>query len=226
MKLKSYLRGIGAGMIVAALVMGASIPKDKAPDVYKNETLKESVKKDNDTSEVKDNPQIVASVDVKDNLSSDEILPGNDENIVSEGSLEGVTDNNKAIEPEKENPSEEEIKNQEEKPEDPKKEEPKQEEPKQEEPKKEEPETQTPDSLPKQEFTGETFTLKVISGDDSVSVSRRLYEAGLIESVSSFDDYLCEHRYDRFIGVGFYDIPAGADYETMAKIITRRYYGE
>lgn len=235
MKLKSYLRGIGAGMIVAALVMGASMPKTTAsPEIINNETLKESVKKDNDTSLNEDKTGALVSADLEkesesDLLPKDENLPVNENlsdekdtsdtegTLIEEGGLNSDTENTEDIKtPEV---SENDIKETEtDKP----VEEVKPEEPKNEEPKKEEPKTEGP----KTELTGETFTLKVISGDDSVSVSRRLYEAGLIESVSSFDDYLCEHRYDRFIGVGFYDIPVGADYDTMARIITRRYYGE
>lgn len=225
MKLKSYLRGIGAGMIVAALVMGASMPKTTAsPEIINNETLKESVKKDNDTSLNEDKTGALVSADPEkeseaDLLPKDENLPVNENlsdekdtsdtegTLTEEGGLNSDTENTEDIKtPEvsgndiKETETDKPV-----------------EEVKTEEPKNE---------GPRIELTGETFTLKVISGDDSVSVSRRLYEAGLIESVSSFDDYLCEHRYDRFIGVGFYDIPVGADYDTMARIITRRYYGE
>lgn len=69
---------------------------------------------------------------------------------------------------------------------------------------------------------GEIVEIRVISGDSSVSVSRRLYEAGLVESAVEFDQFLCQNGYDKFICVGTYDIGTGSDFETMAKILTKR----
>lgn len=68
----------------------------------------------------------------------------------------------------------------------------------------------------------ETVEIRVISGDSSVSVSRRVFEAGLVESAVEFDQYLCKEGYDKYICVGTYDIPSNADFETLAKILTRR----
>ncbi|MBR5760425.1 MAG: hypothetical protein IKX87_00200, partial [Lachnospiraceae bacterium] len=70
--------------------------------------------------------------------------------------------------------------------------------------------------------SGETVLIKVIKGDSSVSVSRRIFEAGLVESAVEFDNYLCENHYDKSISVGEYEIEQGADFETIAKTITRR----
>ena len=70
--------------------------------------------------------------------------------------------------------------------------------------------------------SGETVLIKVIKGDSSVSVSRRIFEAGLVESAVEFDNYLCDNHYDKSISVGEYEIEQGADFETIAKTITRR----
>ena len=43
MNLKSYFRGIGAGMIVTAIIMGVSMPKIASADPVEKETLIETV---------------------------------------------------------------------------------------------------------------------------------------------------------------------------------------
>lgn len=67
----------------------------------------------------------------------------------------------------------------------------------------------------------ETVTITVVKGDSSVSVSRDLEEAGLVESAKDFDRYLCNNGYDKRISVGTYEIPIGTSEEKIAKIITR-----
>lgn len=67
----------------------------------------------------------------------------------------------------------------------------------------------------------ETVTITVVKGDSSVSVSRDLEEAGLVESAKDFDRYLCNNGYDKRISVGTYEIPYGTSEEEIAKIITR-----
>ncbi len=62
----------------------------------------------------------------------------------------------------------------------------------------------------------------VMRGDSSVRVARHMFEAGLVESAVEFDEFLCKNGYDHSISVGTYEIPYGLDFETMAKIITRR----
>ena len=67
----------------------------------------------------------------------------------------------------------------------------------------------------------DTITITVVGGDSSWSVSKRMEEAGLIESAKDFDSHLCKNGYDKRISVGTYEIPTSATYEEMAKIITR-----
>lgn len=57
-------------------------------------------------------------------------------------------------------------------------------------------------------------------GDDSGSVSRKLYEAGLVENAKAFDNYLCHNGYSRSINPGTYEIEPGTSEEEIAKIIT------
>ncbi|MBD5546536.1 MAG: hypothetical protein HDQ97_03950 [Lachnospiraceae bacterium] len=64
-----------------------------------------------------------------------------------------------------------------------------------------------------------TVTIQINSGDGSLTVSRKLEQAGLIASAADFDLYLCQNGYDKRINVGIFEIPANADQEQIAKIL-------
>lgn len=63
----------------------------------------------------------------------------------------------------------------------------------------------------------EAYLLNVVSGDDSGTVSRKLYNAGLVDSASEFDAYLMQHGYDKKIRVGTVEIPFGATWLEIAE---------
>lgn len=48
----------------------------------------------------------------------------------------------------------------------------------------------------------QTVTITISRGDDSGTVSRKLYNAGLIESASEYDAFLMQHGYDKRINTG------------------------
>jgi len=75
---------------------------------------------------------------------------------------------------------------------------------------------------PEETETTESYVLEIRSGDTSVSVSKRLVELGIIEDATEYDVYLCQNGYDKKICTGTYEIMAGATYEEIAKIITKR----
>ena len=68
---------------------------------------------------------------------------------------------------------------------------------------------------------GESVTLTVYSGEHSATVAKRMEELGLIDDYLDFDDYLCDNGYSRFVNSGIYKIKPGLSYEELAKIITR-----
>lgn len=69
---------------------------------------------------------------------------------------------------------------------------------------------------------GELVRIEIRRGDTSVSVSEKLLQAGLIEDAGEYDRYLCANGYDKSIHVDRFDIPVGAGHEEIAKIITKR----
>ncbi len=71
-------------------------------------------------------------------------------------------------------------------------------------------------------YHGKNQTFIVRNGLLSSSVSREMEEAGIIKDADELDNYLQKKGYERMVRSGKYKIPAGADIETIAKIITRQ----
>lgn len=64
-------------------------------------------------------------------------------------------------------------------------------------------------------------TFVVQHGDSSISVARRAQELGLVASAADFDVFLCQNGYDKRISVGSYEITVGASEKEIADKITR-----
>lgn len=60
----------------------------------------------------------------------------------------------------------------------------------------------------------------VVSGDGSYTVALKLKEAGVVMSAETFDTYLCEKGYDKKLRTGTFQIPSDASDEQIARIIT------
>jgi len=65
-----------------------------------------------------------------------------------------------------------------------------------------------------------SYNLTVASGYSSDRVAKILEDAGVVDSAAAFDKYLCNNGYDHRISTGNFLIPAGSDYESIAKQIT------
>ncbi len=68
--------------------------------------------------------------------------------------------------------------------------------------------------------SGGTKSVTIISGDSSYTIAKKLEAAGVVDSASSYDTYLCEHGYDKKLRTGTFQIPEGATEEQIAKIVT------
>ncbi|MDR0949209.1 MAG: endolytic transglycosylase MltG [Lachnospiraceae bacterium] len=66
----------------------------------------------------------------------------------------------------------------------------------------------------------EMISITIQRGDSSLSVSRTLQTAGLIEDAKEYDAYLCREGYDHYLRTGVHQIPVGATYEQIALLIT------
>ena len=67
----------------------------------------------------------------------------------------------------------------------------------------------------------EGITVEIEPGAGSRAICRMLEEAGLIEDADSFDRYLIDNGYSKRIRMGTYVIIPGTDPEEIARIITR-----
>ncbi len=86
--------------------------------------------------------------------------------------------------------------------------------------------TPTPTASPKadqdeSQEQGGSVSIHVEGGSSSITVCKKLEQAGLVSSASGFDTYLCQNGYDKKIRAGSFEIPMGASQEEIAKIITK-----
>lgn len=71
-------------------------------------------------------------------------------------------------------------------------------------------------------YQGGRKTFVVRNGLLSSSVAREMAEQGIIDDADAFDEFIEKNGYGRKVRSGTYKIPKGADFETIAKIITRQ----
>lgn len=193
MKLRYYLRGLGTGILVAALILGRLIGESRPLT----------------DAEIKAKALTLGMVDAESLSLSD--VGGNG------GSSQGSSDRA----PETVNPEHEEIPKQDDRdssdvlsPDDgiepgaatdsaP----------------SSSPEV-TPEMTTTMSESTESVIIEIFSGEGSYTVSRRLEEAGLVADAKEFNQYLIDNGYSRSIRAGAYTIPVGASWEEIVDIIT------
>lgn len=74
---------------------------------------------------------------------------------------------------------------------------------------------------PEEDIPEEIVILQVVKGDRSKSVSKKAEELGLVESASEFNEFLIEKELTQRIIIGEYEIVMGSDMEEIARIITK-----
>lgn len=213
MKLKYYLRGLGIGMIVTALILGISFSnrQDQTSQIMTDDQIRERA----------------AELGMVDSSELTLAALQNSEKQPTEGTPEETTQtqeqNNIEAEPETTVPAETQATAEPETTQEP-------EATAEPEPEKTaEPEkTVGPETTAEPEVTEapqrtQTASITIQRGDDSGSASRRLYEAGLVENAKAFDNYLCNNGYSRSINPGTYEIAPGTSEEEIAKIITGKH---
>ena len=67
-----------------------------------------------------------------------------------------------------------------------------------------------------------TIEINIVKGDDSGTVARKLQNAGMVESATEYDAYLMQHGYDKKIRVGKVEIPVDATWQEIAEYISGR----
>lgn len=222
MKLKYYLRGLGIGMAVTALILGISFSgrQGQEAQTLTDEQIRERASELGmvDSSELtlaalqnSAQPQTTMEPEVTEEPKPT-TEPENTTEPEATAELETTTEPKATAEPETtaelEATAEPETMTEPETTAEPKM--------------TTEPEaTEEPELTTAPEQSQTTITIK--KGSDSGSVSRMLYEAGLVENAKAFDNYLCNNGYSRSINPGIYEIAPGTSEEEIAKIITGKH---
>ncbi len=206
MKIQYYLRGLGIGIIVTALVMG--ITKDRKEPLTEAEIRAMAL----EIGMVDSNSLKLTDTQASGEPDSFSGTPEPGEPSGDEGPGEGE-DGEEPGEPSgDEGPGEGEDG---EEPGEPSGDERQEEGEDGEEP--EEPEEPSGD----EGQPDEGITVEIEPGAGSRAICRMLEEAGLIENADSFDRYLIDNGYSKRIRMGTYVIIPGTDPEEIARIITR-----
>lgn len=82
-------------------------------------------------------------------------------------------------------------------------------------------ETEVPTQMPQDEDVFEKVVLIIRSGESSWTVSQNLASLGLVEDAVAFDRFLSQGGYDKSIRTGEFEIVQGATFDEIAKIIAR-----
>lgn len=84
----------------------------------------------------------------------------------------------------------------------------------------EEADGEQPEEATQQTAQAATIVVAVYPGEGSHTVSRKLANLGLVESADIFDDFLCQNGYDKKLCAGNYEIPEGATAHEIARALT------
>jgi len=204
MKLKYYLRGIGVGMFVTAVILHFTFKnayagsmtdeqiKARARELGMIESTVLSNISENNVDEDDENTGaselVIGSVSQSgitgESVSDNETISGNEVADLPDDNEEGDTPDNTEVT------------------------------------------SNTEQTTPEDTTTGTPgesvnyVTINVVSGDSSYTVAKKVYEAGLITSIALFDEYLCTNNYDKILHVGQFRIPVDATDEEIAKLLT------
>lgn len=208
MKLKYYLRGLGIGIVVTALLMGysnknrAAEPKaevateETAGDLLVDRNGEATTEEVIEQSTVENVTVETDSAETSEEETSQEETASELESSTQEA--ETITETESVTETETESVQAEETTD-----------------------KKEQTQSSTEadagNALPQT-----TIEINIVRGDDSGTVARKLQNAGMVESATEYDAYLMQHGYDKKIRVGKVEIPVDATWQEIAEYISGR----
>lgn len=66
-----------------------------------------------------------------------------------------------------------------------------------------------------------TVTITIAKGDDSGTVARKLYNAGIVENAAEYDAFLMQHGYDKKLSTGSKVIHVNDSWQEIAEKLTR-----
>lgn len=190
MKARWFLRGLGIGIVITALVLCITYRNDRhGNDIIRQAKELGMVFPKNETEDVSDSEKETAQDEAEDG-EPEEGKPGKKE--------DGEAVSGAAVKEETQPDSEADKKT------------------------KDRLDKSSNDITEASKYHGNMKSFVVRSGLLSSSVAREMEEAGIIDDADSFDEFIEKNGYGKLLRSGKYDIPNGADYETIAKIITKQ----
>lgn len=206
MKLKYYLRGLGIGIVVTALLMGYS-NKNRAAEPKAEVATEETAgnlladRNGEATTEEVIEQSTVENVTVETDSAETSEEETSQEETASElesstQEAETITETESVTETETESVQAEEATD-----------------------KKEQTQSST-EADAGNALLQTTIEINIVRGDDSGTVARKLQNAGMVESATEYDAYLMQHGYDKKIRVGKVEIPVDATWQEIAEYIS------
>lgn len=226
MERKYYLRGLGIGIAMTAIIMGISLSGDKSMSndeiiarakelgMVENTVLSKPTdeeEKSGNTENVEneqdiaDNPQDTLESNPDDIAATDDIAEDDEGDSRVDNDSEDQPDSEDAGVEDSETEYAEITGEEENNPEE-----------------NEESEGGEPEPANGTVASSELKVITINSGDGSYTVAKKLADVGVITSAKNFDTYLCENGYDKRLRTGTYSIPADASDEQIARIVTGR----
>ena len=199
MRMRYYLRGLGIGIVVTALLMGFT--KGGQKETLTDAEIVERAK----SLGMVESSVLSADLGDKEDISVNDISEADQQEVMPETEPE-TADNTEQTKPEAANNTEQtepEVADNTE----------------QSKPEKN-PEADNPEKV--ETVTENRYVVTIYSGDGSRTVANRLEEMGVIEDAAEFDRYLCQNGYDKRLTTGNHEINAGADEKEIAEALVKR----
>lgn len=207
MKLKYYLRGLGIGIVVTALLMGYSNKNHAAEQTVQEQTQESAgdLLADRIGEEISTESEEVSESEMAENTFTEEVTAElESETQTTMVQTEEASDTeSETVQTVVTEDTSAESESQE-----------------SEESSETESAEQTA-SVQSVNITG-AVEITIARGDDSGTVARKLQNAGLVENASEYDAYLMQHGYDKKIRVGSVTIPADSTWQEIAEYISGR----
>ena len=203
MKLKYYLRGLGIGIVVTALLMGVTMKDNGAmtDEQIKARAMELGMVEQRTLADIRDNLSEPTAEPVAE-ATEQPVATEEPQAEVTEAPVTGPTQEATATEAPGTEPTQE----------------PESTETPGAEPTQEPVTTESPQQS--QPEPGTVVTIEIERGESSEAVSRRLADEGLIEDADEFNRYLRKNKLTKVIYVGTFEIEMGTDMEEIARIIT------
>lgn len=197
MKLRYYMRGVGTGIVITALILLVS----KQPKEITDAEIKIRAA----ALGMVDESIFLEEGDLQQDIEEKEYQSKKEDTDVINTTTEEITD--MELKEETEEVSDEVSENVTETVKNP-----------------EDPELIQKDNFAQEDEEGKErqyVSITVESGDVARIVSRKLYEAGLIESEEEYNNFLSGNNYSYRLRAGYYEIPIGADHKEIAEILCK-----